>query len=124
MALRLNFYNKIINHINQFQIENEYVDSTSQLIYYNEIQKEIILLFKKFNFSQHIKFKIESLVQKNGTVEEINKNRRIKIQQYANANKGSYDTVDIYVKFKEEDEQITFELLDNNILFDIATMEI
>ncbi|MCL2312002.1 MAG: hypothetical protein FWC41_05880 [Firmicutes bacterium] len=79
MPLRLNFYSRIIKDINKFHSENEYVDITSQLIFYNEIRKEAVLLFKKFNFSQEALNKIEEEVIKElsqkyptETVDELN----------------------------------------------------
>jgi len=129
--LKLNFYSKIIKNINEFHNKNEYIDQVSQLIYYNEIRKEAIFKFVKFHLSDEVLDKIDSEVQNvlllkptNYPTDELNNVRKTKIQQYATKNIDKITVEDIYIKYFEENEIITSEIIHEDILFDIASISL
>jgi len=61
----------------------------------------------------------------NVPIKEVNDTRKSKIQQYAITDKGNYNVVDIYIKFEEDSNgQIVSEIISENILTDIALIDL
>jgi len=128
MSIRLNFYSKVAKHLNEFHETQDYIDKTNQLIYFNEIRKELVVKLIKFNFSQ------EELKDIDKMIADCNNSalsfyygddmKKAKIQEYADANKGKYECIDVYLKFEEEYGNVIYNIVSEDILIDIAKIDL